>query len=70
MKKNIGTIDMVVRLLLALVIIVLYFVFAFSGTVGILLLIVAGLLILTSILGICPAYLPFRVNTRKKEEKK
>lgn len=70
MKKNMGTIDKVIRLLIALVIIVLYFTNIISGTLAIILLIVAAVFILTSFLGFCPAYLPFGLSTCKKEENK
>jgi len=70
MKKNMGTIDKVIRVLIALVIIVLYFTNVITGTFGIVLLIVAALFILTSILGFCPGYLPFGFSTNKLEDKK
>jgi hypothetical protein len=71
MKKNMGTIDKAIRLLIALVIIVLYFTQAITGTLAIILLIVAGLFILTSFVGFCPAYLPFGLSStcKKKEDK-
>jgi hypothetical protein len=68
MKKNMGTIDITIRLLIAALVLVLYFTHVISGTLAIILLIVAALLILTSLFGICPAYLPFGISTRKKKE--
>jgi hypothetical protein len=67
MKKNIGTIDKVVRILIAVAVAVLYFTHIISGTLGIVLLILAGVLVLTSLVGICPIYLPFGLSTQKKE---
>jgi hypothetical protein len=67
MKKNIGTIDKVVRILIAVAVAVLYFTHIISGTLGIVLLILAGVLVLTSLAGICPIYLPFGLSTMKKE---
>jgi Protein of unknown function (DUF2892) len=67
MKKNIGTIDKVVRILIAVAVAVLYFTHIISGTLGIVLLILAGVLVLTSLVGICPIYLPFGLSTLKKE---
>ena len=67
MKKNIGTIDKVVRILIAVAVAVLYFTHIISGTLGIVLLILAGVLVLTSLVGICPIYLPFGLSTMKKE---
>jgi hypothetical protein len=70
MKKNVGTIDMVIRLLIALVIIVLYFTNVIGGTLAVILFIVAAIMVLTSIFGICPAWMLFGISTCKKEEKK
>jgi len=67
MKKNMGTIDVIVRLVIAALVAVLYFIHVLSGTTGIILLIIAGVLTITSILGICPLYLVFGINTRGKK---
>lgn len=67
MKQNMGTIDKVVRILAALVIGGLYFANQISGTTAIVLLIVAGIFILTSFISFCPLYFPFGISTRKKE---
>lgn len=67
MKKNMGTIDKVVRILIAIVIIVLYFVNVISGTLAIVLLILSAIFILTSLISFCPLYLPFGINTGKKK---
>jgi hypothetical protein len=63
-----GTIDKVVRILIALVVIGLYFANVISGTVAIVLLILSAIFILTSLLSFCPLYLPFGINTDKKKE--
>ena len=68
MKKNMGTIDIVIRLLIAAFVIVLYFTHVISGTLAIILLIISGVFVLTSILNFCPLYLPFGINTRSKKE--
>jgi hypothetical protein len=67
MKKNMGLIDKVIRILIAVIVIALYFTNVISGTLAIILLIVAGIFILTSLLGFCPLYLPIGLNTGKKE---
>jgi len=67
MKKNMGTIDKVIRILVAVVIVVLYFTHVISGTLAIILLLFAGVFIVTSFLGFCPLYLPLGLNTNKKE---
>ena len=61
-----GVIDKVIRILVAVVVVVLYFLHVISGTLAIILLILAGVFVLTSILGICPLYLPLGLSTRKK----
>lgn len=68
MKKNMGTIDKVVRILIALVVIGLYFTNVISGVMAIVLLILSGIFILTSLISFCPLYLPFGINTDKKKE--
>ncbi len=68
MKKNIGKADQVIRVLVAIAIGVLYFMNLISGTIAIVLLVLAGIFIVTSIVGICPLYLPFGLSTCKKKE--
>lgn len=66
MKKNIGEADKIVRTILAIVIVILFFVKVISGTLGWVLLALAVVLLLTSLTGFCLLYVPFRINTRKK----
>jgi hypothetical protein len=68
MKKNMGTVDRVIRILIAIVIAILYFTHAISGTLAVVLLILAAVMLLTSIISFCPIYLPFGINTNKKKE--
>ncbi|MFY7938552.1 MAG: YgaP family membrane protein [Flavobacterium sp.] len=65
MKPNMGTADRVVRMLVAIVIAGLYFANIISGTVAIILLVIAGVFILTSFMSFCPLYFPFGLSTRK-----
>lgn len=65
MKKNMGTVDRILRILVAIVIISLYFANVISGTVAIVLLVLSGIFILTSFIGVCPLYMPFGMSTRK-----
>jgi len=67
MKKNMGMIDITIRLVIAALVIVLYFTHVISGILAIILLAFAGIFILTGILGFCPGYLLFGISTRKKE---
>lgn len=68
MKKNMGTADKVVRIMIALVIIGLYVANVISGTLAIILLVFSAIFILTSFVSFCPLYLPFGISTRKKQE--
>jgi hypothetical protein len=67
MKKNLGLIDKVIRILIAVVVIALFFTNVISGVSGIILLVFAGILVLTSLLGFCPLYTIAGLNTNKKE---
>ena len=66
MPKNVGTIDRVVRLLFAVVVAVLYFGGFISGTVALILGILAAVLLATSIVGFCPIYALLKMSTRKQ----
>jgi len=68
MKKNMGTGDRVLRVIVAAIIAALYFAGVISGTLAIVLLVLAGIFILTSFISFCPLYLPFGISTRKKNE--
>jgi len=67
MKANMGTIDKAVRVLAAVIVGVLYFTNVISGTLAVILLVVAGIFILTSLVGFCPLYWPFGISTRTKQ---
>mgnify|MGYP001459844022 CR=1 FL=1 len=67
MKKNMGTADKTIRILIAVVIGVLYFTNIISGTVAIILGILAVAFVLTSFISFCPLYLPFGINTFKNK---
>jgi hypothetical protein len=67
MKKNMGNTDRAIRILVALVIIALYYTKQISGITAIIGLILSGIFILTSFISFCPLYLPFGISTRKKE---
>ena len=58
-----GTIDRVIRVLLAIVVIVLYLTGSITGIAAIILGILAAVFVLTSLIGFCPLYAPFRIST-------
>ncbi len=63
MKKNMGIADRVIRVIIAAVVVVLYYTGTISGTWGIILLILAGIFVLTSFISFCPLYAPFGIST-------
>ncbi len=68
MKKNMGSLDRIVRILVALVIGILYFTNIISGTWVIVLLVVAAIFLLTGFVSFCPLYLPFGISTAGKKK--
>jgi hypothetical protein len=68
MKKNVGNVDKLVRVLLAVVFVVLFFTNVVSGTLGFILLGLAGVLVVTVLLGFCPIYFPLGLSTRPKQK--
>jgi hypothetical protein len=67
MKTNMGSADRIIRLIVAAVIAVLYFTDSITGTLGIVLLSLAGVFVLTSFIGFCPLYAPFGIKTCSKQ---
>jgi Inner membrane protein YgaP-like, transmembrane domain len=67
MKKNLSSADRIIRVLIAVAIAVLYFTNIISGTIAIILGIVAVIFILTSFISFCPLYWMFGISTKKKE---
>jgi K+-transporting ATPase A subunit len=67
MKKNMGTVDRVVRVLAAIVVVALYLTGQLSGTAAVVLGIIAVVFIATSVVGTCPLYLPLKIDTRGKK---
>ncbi len=67
MKKNMGTIDRVVRAIIAITLMVLYFFQVIEGTLGIILLVLASVFVLTSLVSFCPLYPLLGINTCEKK---
>lgn len=70
MKKNMGKTDRIVRVVIAVVIAGLYYGGYISGTLGLVLLILAAVFVITSFMGYCPLYAPLGLNTCANKEKK
>jgi len=66
MKNNMGNLDRIIRTLLAVLVLVLYLTNVISGTVAIILGIIAVVFLATSVIGFCPLYVPFRLSTKKE----
>jgi len=60
-----GSTDRLLRIVAAIVIAALYFTGVLHGALGIVLLVLAGVFVLTSFVSFCPLYLPFGIRTRK-----
>jgi len=67
MKKNMGNVDRIIRVLLALLVGVLYYLNMITGTAAIILGVFAVIFLITSFLSFCPLYLPFGLSTKKDE---
>ena len=65
--KNIGKTDKIVRVLIAVLFTVLFLNQVVTGLMGVILVILAGVFLLTSVVGTCPLYLPFKINTNHKK---
>jgi len=68
MKKNMGTLDRTIRIVVAIAIVVLYANHVISGTLAIILLIVAAVFVLTSFISFCPAYHLLGITTKKNSQ--
>ena len=66
MKKNMGNLDKIIRVLIALIVAVLYFTNILNGVTAIILGVLALIFLATSFISFCPLYYPFKFSTRKK----
>lgn len=67
MQKNMGGTDRMLRIILAVVFAILYFTGTVTGTVGIILLVLGGILLLTSLVSFCPLYVLLGIRTCRKD---
>ena len=61
-----GIVDKVIRILVAVVIAILFYTNVITGLLGIVLMVLGAIFVVTSLIGFCPLYLPFGINTGKK----
>lgn len=66
MKRNMSNTDRIIRVILAALFAYLYFGGIVGGTLGIILLVLAGVFLLTSLVSFCPLYTLFKFSTYKK----
>ena len=69
MKKNMGSADRIIRVIIAAILVALYFMEVVTGTLGIVLLVVAGIFLITSITSFCGLYTLFGIRTCPMESK-
>jgi len=62
-----GTIDKVIRILVAVVIAILFYINVITGALGIVLMVLGAIFVVTSLISFCPLYLPFGISTGKKD---
>jgi Protein of unknown function (DUF2892) len=68
MKSNMGSLDKFIRILSAMLIIGAYFTKEISGTLAVVLLLLATVFIITSFIGFCPLYSIFGISTKKDKQ--
>lgn len=68
MKINMHLTDRIIRILLSIVIVTLYFLGYFSGTLAIIALAVVIIFTLTGLVGFCPLYSLLGMSTKKKSK--
>jgi hypothetical protein len=66
MKKNMGTLDRVLRISAAVVFVVLIFAKVVSGALAVIMGLLAIMFVATSLFAVCPGYMPFHISTRSK----
>lgn len=64
-----GTADRIIRVIIAAIIAILFFTKVITGTLGIILLVLAVVFVLTSLVSFCPLYLPLGISTCAKKSK-
>jgi len=65
MKRNMSNVDRIVRTVIALVFIYLYFGGIVTGALGVVLVVLGAVFLLTALLAFCPLYVPFKLSTYK-----
>ncbi|MDE5421549.1 DUF2892 domain-containing protein [Ancylomarina sp. DW003] len=68
MKKNMGPVDRILRSIVAIALIALFVMDIITGTIGIIVVVFASIMLISAIIGNCPPYAPMGFNTCKKKD--
>ena len=63
-----GIADRVIRVIIAAVFLTLYFTNVLTGTLGIVLIVISGIFLLTSLVSFCPIYALTGLSSRTKQK--
>ncbi|MCX7908358.1 MAG: DUF2892 domain-containing protein [Ignavibacteria bacterium] len=69
MKKNMGSFDRTLRIILAIVLAILIALGHLKGLSAYIFGVLAVVFLISGLIGVCPIYYPFRINTAKGEQK-
>ncbi|MBX2984645.1 MAG: DUF2892 domain-containing protein [Bacteroidia bacterium] len=69
MKANVGTLDKVIRIVIAIILYALYLMDVVTGMVGIIFLVLSLVLLFTAFMNYCPIWHITGMSTRKKTDK-
>ena len=64
MKKNMGSADRIIRFIVGIATLLIALLVT-SGVADVVLYVISAIMIITSIIGICPLYIPFGISTKK-----
>jgi hypothetical protein len=65
MKINESNLDRIIRVVVGIVLLGLYFTGVVSGGLGVLFIILGAIALVTGVVGFCPLYMLFKINTKK-----
>lgn len=66
MNTNMGLLDRILRVLLAVAMVPAYILGAFMGNMELILISIVGVLLWTGIFGFCPLYMAFDIRTNRR----
>ena len=69
MKKNISSADRIIRVTIVAIVVILYLTHIIAGTLGIVLMAAAAILLLTSIINFCPLYYILGISTKQNRKR-